>query len=102
MGKKILWGLLIMAYVFWKKGGSRMGKKMLWGLLIMAYVYLILFGFLSGMSSEGLIISLAAVACPVAAMRMKAQPVWRGVLLVLPFILLAAQLILSAVAEKLC
>ena len=50
----------------------------------------------------GLIISLAAVACPVAAMRMKAQPFWRGVMLVLPFILLAAQLILSAVAEKLC
>lgn len=99
-----------------------MRKKMLWGLLIMAYVFLSLFGFLSGMFSEGLIgsthpmadmladamiwlgliISLSAVACPMAAMRMKAQPVWRGVLLLLPFILLAAQLILSAVAEKLC
>lgn len=99
-----------------------MGKKILWGLLITAYVFLSLFGFLSGMFSEGLIgsthpmadmladamvwlgliISLAAVVCPVAARRMKAQSFWRGVLLVLPFILLAAQLMLSAVAEKLC
>lgn len=99
-----------------------MYKKLFWALLIIAYVLLGLFGFLSGMLSEGLIgsthpmadlladamvwlgllISLSAVVCPLAAMRMKAQPFWRGVLLVLPFILLAAQLILSAVAEKLC
>ncbi len=98
-----------------------MAQKLQWVLLSIAYVGLALFGFLSGMFSEGLIgsthpmadlladamiwlgliISLAAVVCPMAAMRMKAQPLWRGVLLALPFILLVVQLVLSAAAGKL-
>ncbi len=96
-------------------------KKLLWVLLIVVYMGLALFGVLSGMFSEGLIgsthpmadlladammwlgliISLAAVACPVMAMRMKKQSLWRGVLLALPFMLLAAQLVLNAAAKKL-
>lgn len=98
-----------------------MAQKLLWVLLSITYVVLALFGFLSGMFSEGLIgnthpmadlladamiwlgliISLAAVVCPMAAMRMKAQPLWRGVLLALPFILLVVQLVMSAAAGKL-
>lgn len=99
-----------------------MYKKLFWALLIIAYVLLGLFGFLSGMLSEGLIgsthpmadlladamvwlgllISLSAVACPLAALGLKRRPVFRGMVLVIPFLLLAVQLVLSAAAEKLC
>lgn len=98
-----------------------MGRKILWGLLIMAYVFLGLFGFLSGMFCEGLIgsthpmadcladamvwlglvISLSAAACPLAALGVKKRPILRAVVLALPFVLFAAQMVLNAVAEGL-
>lgn len=98
-----------------------MVRKLLWGLLIVIYAVLALFGFLSGMFSEGLIgsvhpmadlladamvwlglaISLSAVACPVASLRLKKKPVLRGVVLAIPFLLLAVQLVLNGAAERL-
>lgn len=96
-------------------------KKVLWMLLIVAYAILVLFGFLSGMFSEGLIssvhpmadllanamiglglmISLAAVVCPVASLRLKEKPVLRGVVLAIPFLLLVIQIVLNGVADML-
>lgn len=98
-----------------------MTKKLLWVLLIIAYVGLALFGFLSGMFSEGLIgsthpaadvladvmvwlgllISLSAVVCPLAALGLKKRPILRAAVLALPFMLFAAQMVLNAVAEGL-
>ena len=98
-----------------------MVRKILWALLIVVYAMLALFGFLSGMLSEGLIgcthpmagfvadamvwlglvISLSAVACPVAARRVKEKPILRGMLLAIPFILWAIQLLLGHIADML-
>ena len=97
-----------------------MVRKLLWALLIVAYAFLALFGFLSAMFSEsligsmhpmadfladamiwlGLIISLMAVLCPVASLRVKEKPILRGVVLATPFLLLAVQIVLNAVAER--
>ena len=94
-------------------------RRILWVLLSVVYAVLALFGFLSGMFSEGLIgsthpmadlladammwlgliISLSAVACPVAARRVKEKTILRGVLLAIPFILLAIQLLLGHIAD---
>lgn len=96
-------------------------KKVLWMLLIVAYVILALFGFLTGMFSEGLIgcehpmadfladamiwlgliISLSAVVCLVASLRLKEKPVLRGVVLAIPFLLLAVQMLLNGLANML-
>lgn len=96
-------------------------KKVLWMLLIVAYAILVLFGFLSGMFSEGLIgslhpwaavladamvwlgltISLAAIVCPLVSLRVKEKPILRGVVLAIPFLLLAVQLVLNGVVDRL-
>lgn len=98
-----------------------MVRKLLWALLIIAYVFLGLFGFLSGMLSEeligsthamaglladvmvwlGLVISLSAVVCPLSALGLKKHPILRGVVLAVPFLMLAAQMVLAAVADGL-
>ena len=51
------WSLLGGAAALYKgaKGAFKTVRKLLWGLLIALYVVLVLFGFLSGMFSEGLI-----------------------------------------------
>lgn len=96
-------------------------KKVLWMLLIVAYVILALFGFLTGMFSEGLIgcehpmadfladamvwlgvaISMSAVVCPLMSLRMKEHPSLRRIVLATPFLLLAVQIVLNGMAEKL-
>lgn len=96
-------------------------RKILWALLIVVYAMLALFGFLSGMLSEGLIgsthpaadvladvmvwlgllISLSAVVCPLAVLGLKKRPILRAAVLALPFMLFAAQMVLNAVAEGL-
>ena len=72
-----------------------MVRKILWALLIVVYAMLALFGFLSGMLSEGLIgcthpmagfvadamvwlgliIGLSAVVCPLAVLGLKKRPI---------------------------
>lgn len=96
-------------------------RKILWVLLIMVYGVLALFGFLTGMFSEGLIsstypmadfladvmiwlgliISLAAVLCPLMSLQMKEKPVQRRIVLAIPFFLLAVQMLLSGIADML-
>ena len=96
-----------------------MVRKLLRALLIVVYAMLALFGFLSGMLSEGfvgsvhpmaglladaivwigLVVSLAAVTCPFVALRMKNRPALRGMLLAIPVLLLGVQMVLSAVAD---
>ena len=96
-----------------------MVRKLLWALLIVVYAMLALFGFLSGMLSEGfvgsvhpmaglladaivwigLIVSLAAVICPLVALGLKKRPILRAAVLALPFMLFVAQMVLSAVAD---
>ena len=98
-----------------------MVKRILHILLIIAYVFLALWGFLSGMLSEGLIgsthpaasvladtmvwlglvISLSAVVCPLIAFRLKERSVLRRFVLALPFVLFAVQMVLAAIADKL-
>ena len=98
-----------------------MVRKILWALLIVVYAMLALFGFLSGMLSEGLIgsthpmagfvadtmvwlgliIGLSAVVCPLAVLGLKKRPILRAAVLALPFMLFAAQMVLNAVAEGL-
>ena len=98
----------------------KMIRGCLWTLLIVVYAILALFGFLSGMLSEGLIgsthpmadlladaivwlglvISLAAVVCPLMSLRLKDKPILRRFVLTIPFLLLAAQMVLNAVAER--
>ena len=98
-----------------------MARKLLWALLILVNVGLPLFGFLSGMFSEGLIgsthpmadmladamiwlgliISLSAVVCPVAALLQKKKSWVRVLLLAAPFFLLAVQLVLCAAVDML-
>ena len=98
-----------------------MVKRILCAILAALYVFLVLWGFLSGMLSEGLIgsthamagvladamvwlglvISLSAVVCPLAALGLKARPIWRRVVLAVPFLMLAVQIVLAAVAEGL-
>lgn len=98
-----------------------MVRKILWVLLIAVYGVLALFGFLSGMFSEGfigsthpmadfladamvwlgLVIGLAAVVCPLMSLRMKEKPILRRIVLTIPFLLLAVQMVLNGMAEKL-
>ena len=98
-----------------------MVKKCLRWLLMASYAILMIFGFLSGMLSEGLIgsahpmagmladamtwlglgVSLTAAAGLLAMLGLKAKPRMRRVVMALPFLLLAVQMILSAVAEGL-
>ena len=98
-----------------------MVKRIFHIVLIAAYVFLTLWGFLSGMLSEGLIgsthpaasvladtmvwlglvISLSAVVCPLIAFRLKERSVLRGFVLALPFVLFAVQMVLAAIADKL-
>ena len=119
-----LCAVLVDEAVRWYNEGKEvrmMGRKLLQGLLMVVYAVLALFGFLSGMLGEGLIgsthpmadmlaaammwlglaISLSAVVCPVVATRLKEKPVLRGVVLTIPFLLLAVQLVLNGVAERL-
>ena len=97
-----------------------MVKRLLCAILAVLYVILALWGFLSGMLGEGLIgsahpmaglladamlwlglaISLAAVVCPLISLGMKKRPILQRVMLTLPFLLMAVQMVLTAVAEK--
>ena len=98
-----------------------MWKKLMWILLIFAYAVITIFGFLSGMFSEsligsvhpmadglaqamiwfGAIVSLSPMACLLIAGFLMEKPVIRRIVLVLPMILLAVQLLLGCVADML-
>ena len=98
-----------------------MVKRIFHIVLIAAYVILALWGFLSGMLSEGLIgsthpaagvladammwqgllISMTAIACPLIAQVMKSRTIWRRVVQAVPFLMLAVQIVLATVAEGL-
>ena len=86
-----------------------MARKLLGALLILVYVGLALFGFTHPMADLlagamiwlGLIISLSAVVCPVAALLLKKKSWVRVLLLAAPFFLLAVQLVLCAAVDML-
>lgn len=90
-------------------------------LLLVAYALLAVFGFLSGMFSESLIgsthpaadvladvivwfgvaVGLSPVVSLIAASTLQNKPVVRRIVLALPFILLAVQLLLGHIADML-
>lgn len=90
-------------------------------LMTIAYMLIALFGVLSGMFSEsligsthpmadvlasvitwfGLVVALSPAVCLLTANSLREKPVVRRVVLVLPFVLLALQLLLGYIAEML-
>ncbi len=98
-----------------------MKKTILMILLIVAYIFIAVFGFLSGMFGEPLIgsvhpmadhladvivwfgaaVSLSPAVCLLMANFLRKKPVIRRIVLALPFILMAVQLLLSHIADTL-
>lgn len=90
-------------------------------LLLMAYILISLFGFLSGMFSEsligstnpwaevlanvivwfGVVVGLSPAVCVLAASALQNKPVARRIVLAVPFVFLAIQLLLGYIADML-